>query len=169
MFRFWVCRVDVFEELGEEVRRILAVGVHSNDEVARSVFEACEEGGLFIEVARKGNIENTGVVVGKGFDDFESVISTAVINKDKFKIVVRQSVDRVDGFLIKERERFGLVVAGNYDTNLFLHYINYSIEYVRYGLMCCDAYDKMELIEIRRQNGNKKAECECEVEDKDDK
>ena len=64
--RLWV---DVFQKFGEKAGRVLAVGVHGGDKVARGMFEAGEEGGFFAKVTRERNIEDARVVFGEGFHD----------------------------------------------------------------------------------------------------
>lgn len=131
IYRFWcgvlVGWVDVFEEFGEEAGRILAIGVHGGNEIAASVFEASEESGFFTEIARERDVEDARVVTSERFNDFERVVAATIVDKNKFKIVVRQGVDNVESFLIKEGKCFGFVVTGNYNTNLFLHCDYYSM------------------------------------------
>ena len=109
--------VDILEEFREEAGRILTIGIHGGNKIARGVFEAGEESGFFAEVAGEGNVEDAGVMLGEGFHDFEGVVAAAVVNEDEFEIVVRESVDGFERFLIKERERSGLVITGDDDAD----------------------------------------------------
>lgn len=116
-------RVDVLEEFGEEAGRILTVGVHGSDEVAGGVFESGEEGSFFTKVAGERNIEDTRVVLGERLHNFEGIVTAAVVNKNKLELIIRESVNSFEGFLIKEGERGGFVVAGDDNADSFHTFI----------------------------------------------
>lgn len=111
--------VDVLKKFGEETGWILTVGVHGGNKITGGVFEAGEESGFFAEVAGEGNVEDARVVFGEGFYNLEGVVAATVIDEDEFELIVMESVDGFEGFLIKEGERGGFVVTGDDNADSF--------------------------------------------------
>lgn len=105
--------VDVFQELGEEAGRVLAVGVHGGDKITRCMLKTGKEGGFLAEVAREGNIENMRVFGGEGFHDGKGIVAAAVVDKNELEFVMREGIDDFQSFFVKEWERGGFVVTGD--------------------------------------------------------
>lgn len=112
--------VVIFEErkhVGEESRRVLAVGVHDGDVVASGVLKASEHGGLFAEIAREREVFDTRVGMAERFKLSKSVVATAVVDENELETVILESGHDRSDFAIKNREGFALVVARDDDTD----------------------------------------------------
>lgn len=71
-----------FDEIGDEFRRLLAVGVHRDCGVAFRVFQAGGERRLFTEVTREGKDFRLPMFFGERLEDFQGAVSRAVVHQN---------------------------------------------------------------------------------------
>ncbi len=109
--------VAQLDHAGDQLRRVLEVGVHDHHRVAGGVAQAGEEGGLLAEVAAEGDVADARVARGELFQEGERTVAAAVVDVDELHVVAeRQQVvgDLLHGGVEAFDDVF-LVVAGGDD------------------------------------------------------
>ncbi|GAA3489071.1 hypothetical protein GCM10018987_31540 [Streptomyces cremeus] len=73
------------DHAGDELGRVLEVGVHDDDRVAARVPQAGEHGRLLAEVAAEGDVPGAGVVTREGPEMAERFVTAAIVHVHEFK------------------------------------------------------------------------------------
>jgi len=104
----------VRQHLGNEFWRVLEVGVHDDDELARGHSEPGKHGRFLAEVARETKSAHMRVRSSELTCDPAGSVATSVVDEDEFPRV-DMSVQLIADACVEQRERRLLFVAGNDD------------------------------------------------------
>ena len=112
--------LEELEHPGQQVRRVLQVGVHDGHRSAARVAEAREHGRLLAEVAAQGQVAHPWVALGGRLDEVEGGVGAAVVDDQDLEVRVA-SADRRALRVEGGQERLDdarLVEAGDHDRQL---------------------------------------------------
>ena len=105
------------DELRDQLRRILAVGIEDQHRVVADMVQARGERGFLAEVARQAQQRDARIARGDRLQHRPRRIAAAVVDVQHAtgQTVLRQSVEHGLEARMQQRERFGLVEGGDED------------------------------------------------------
>jgi len=101
------------QQIGDEFRRVLQVGVHDDDGIAVGAPEPGGQGGLVAEVARQIDDRDARVALACGQQQRQGTVARTVVDRDQTELVVQAVKDREQG--IQEQREHGFFVVGRND------------------------------------------------------